>query len=132
MSTRNRTGKATKDIFSKTTGAPSRKPPKDTPAEKQVPEPDAETAAAAKEPRGRGRPAVHAEAWSKVTTVLFNRQIVFLDRLGVDIREQSGKGMNRTEIIRALIDALEGSGLEVTAVQSEAELRDLVTARLQQ
>jgi len=32
--------------------------------------------------RRPGRPPVHDEAWTKVTVVLFNRQIVFLDRLG--------------------------------------------------
>ena len=31
--------------------------------------------------RRPGRPPVHDEAWTKVTVVLFNRQIVFLDRL---------------------------------------------------
>ena len=31
--------------------------------------------------RKPGRPPVHDEAWTKVTVVLFNRQIVFLDRL---------------------------------------------------
>ena len=28
--------------------------------------------------RRPGRPPIHAEAWTKVTVVLFNRQIVFL------------------------------------------------------
>ena len=43
--------------------------------------------AAARKP---GRPPVHDEAWTKVTVVLFNRQIVFLDRLAANIRAQSG------------------------------------------
>ena len=40
--------------------------------------------------RRPGRPPVHEEAWTKVTVVLFNRQIVFLDRLAANIRAQSG------------------------------------------
>ena len=35
---------------------------------------------------GRGRPPVHQETWSKVSVVLFDRQIVHLDRLATDIR----------------------------------------------
>src|SRR4051794_12090990 len=49
----------------------------------------------------RGRPPVHRESWSKVSVVLFDRQIVHLDRLATDIRGRSGKILNRAEIIRA-------------------------------
>ena len=37
-------------------------------------------------PKKRGRRPSHTEHWTKVTVVLFDRQIVFLDRLGADIR----------------------------------------------
>ena len=80
--------------------------------------------------RRPGRPPTHEDAWTKVTTVLFNRQIAYLDRLGVDIRLNTGKPVNRTEIIRALVDALEGSGLDVTQTANEGELRELLTAKL--
>ena len=43
--------------------------------------------------RRPGRPPVHEEAWTKVTVVLFNRQIVFLDRLAANIRAQSGAAL---------------------------------------
>jgi hypothetical protein len=79
---------------------------------------------------GRGRPPVHQETWSKVSVVLFDRQIVQLDRLATDIRGKSGKALNRAEIIRALIDALIDSGMDVTASGSEADLRARVTRRL--
>src|SRR5262249_52514431 len=55
---------------------------------------------------GPGRPPVHSETWSKVSVVLFDRQIVHLDRLSTAIRGASGKTLNRAEIIRALIDGL--------------------------
>jgi hypothetical protein len=61
---------------------------------------------------GPGRPPVHNETWSKVSVVLFDRQILHLDRLATDIRGRSGKVMNRAEIIRALIDGLIESGME--------------------
>ena len=77
----------------------------------------------------RGRPPIHQESWSKVSVVLFDRQIVQLDRLATDIRGKSGKVLNRAEIIRALIDAFIDSGMEIGA-GSEADLRARVARRL--
>src|SRR5713101_1955899 len=79
---------------------------------------------------GPGRPPVHSESWSKVSVVLFDRQIVHLDLLASDIRGHSGRALNRAEIIRALIDGLIDSGLDVTATASEADLRSRVARRL--
>ena len=73
---------------------------------------------------------MHQEAWSKVSVVLFDRQVVHLDRLAGDIRGKSGKGLNRAEIIRALIDGLLDSGMDVTGSASEADLRARVARRL--
>ena len=84
-------------------------------------------------PRGkamRGRPPVHQETWSKVSVVLFDRQVTHLDRLATDIRGKSGRLLNRAEIIRALIDGLIDSGMDVTATASEADLRARVARRL--
>ena len=79
---------------------------------------------------GRGRPPVHQETWSKVSVVLFDRQIIQLDRLATDIRGRSGKAFNRAGIIRALIDGLIDSGMDITATGSEADLRARVARRL--
>jgi hypothetical protein len=79
---------------------------------------------------GRGRPPVHKETWSKVSVVLFDRQIVHLDRLAIDIRGANGKVLNRAEIIRALIDGLIDSGMDVTSTASESDLRARVARRL--
>lgn len=78
----------------------------------------------------RGRPPVHQETWSKVSVVLFDRQILHLDRLSTDIRGRSGKVLNRAEIIRALIDGLIDSGMDITGAASEADLRGRVARRL--
>jgi hypothetical protein len=101
-------GKTAKDIFAATTAAP-------VPAEDTRP--------------GPGRPALHEEAWSKVTVVLLNRHIVFLDRLATDIRERTGTAIKRAEIIRALIDVLAESDLDLTSATSAAELKALLAAR---
>jgi hypothetical protein len=86
--------------------------------------------AAAPAKLGRGRPPVHLETWSKVSVVLFDRQILQLDRLSTDGRSKNGRTFNRAEIIRALIDGLLDSGMDVTASLSEADLRARISRRL--
>ena len=83
-------------------------------------------------PKGRrpGRPPIHNEAWTKVTVVLFNRQIVFLDRLAANIRAQSGAAISRAQLIRALLDAVADSDVELTSAMSEADLKATLLARL--
>ena len=79
---------------------------------------------------GPGRPPVHSETWSKVSVVLFDRQIHQLDRLATEIRVKTGKVLNRAEIIRSLIDGLIDSGMDITSAASEADLRGRVARRL--
>jgi hypothetical protein len=62
--------------------------------------------------------------------VLFDRQIHDLDRLTKSMRDRNGKAMNRAEIIRALIDGLIESGMDVVGAGSEARLRAHVARRL--
>ena len=81
-------------------------------------------------PKKRGRRPSHTEHWTKVTVVLFDRQIVFLDRLGADIRATNGVAISRAHVIRALIDALTESDLDLTGTRSEADLKAILTARL--
>ncbi len=73
---------------------------------------------------------MHQETWSKVSVVLFDRQIVHLDRLSTDLRGKTGKALNRAEIIRALIDGLLDSGMDINSSASEADLRARVARRL--
>jgi hypothetical protein len=80
--------------------------------------------------RGPGRPPIHDEAWTKVTVVLFNRQIVFLDRLAANIRAQSGAAISRATLLRSLVDALSDADVDLTAATSEADLKATLLARL--
>jgi len=80
--------------------------------------------------RKPGRPPVHDEAWTKVTVVLFDRQIVFLDRLAANIKAQSGVTISRAQLIRALLDAVAGADLDLAAATSEVELKTTILARL--
>jgi hypothetical protein len=80
--------------------------------------------------RRPGRPPVHSEAWTKVTVVLFDRQIHFLDGLTATIRAKSGAGISRAQLIRALIDAVNEANLDLTASTSEAEVKATLAALL--
>ena len=80
--------------------------------------------------RRPGRPPVHDEAWTKVTVVLFNRQIVFLDRLAANIRARSGAAISRAQLIRALLDAVAEGDIDLTSATSEADLTATLLARL--
>jgi hypothetical protein len=78
----------------------------------------------------RGRRPSHAERWTKVTVVLMDRQIVFLDRLVANIRAANGASISRAHLIRALIDALAQSDLDLTSSRSERDLAKVLAARL--
>ena len=78
------TGKKSKDIFTKT-----------TPAERS------EVALASK-----GR----AEPYQKVTVCLYDRQVLWLDKVALDILEQKGRHVNRAKLIRLILDATVKAG----------------------
>jgi hypothetical protein len=80
--------------------------------------------------RGPGRPPVHAEAWTKVTVVLFDRQIEYLDSLSSRIRAQTGAALSRAQLIRALVDAVADAGLDLSSARSEADLKASLVSRL--
>jgi hypothetical protein len=78
----------------------------------------------------RGRPRTHREAWTKVSVVMFDRQILELDRLTAAIRANTGVNLTRAEVIRALLDALNESRLDVASVVSGAQLKRLILQKL--
>jgi hypothetical protein len=86
-----------------------------------------EAATPASPQRRRGRRPSHAEHWTKVTVVLFSRQVVFLDRLIADIRATSGAAISRAHLIRV---PLADSDLDLTGTRSEADLTAVLTHRL--
>ncbi len=44
------------------------------------------------------------EPQMKITLYLFHRQVVFLERIALEILERTGKRVGRAEMIRALVD----------------------------
>jgi len=83
-----------------------------------------------KRTRARGRPRTHREAWTKVSVVMFERQVLELDRLTTTIRGKTGAHLTRAEVIRALLDALGESRLDITTVISGAQLKSILTEKL--
>ena len=71
----------------------------------------------------RGRPAIHDDKWSKVSVVLFDRQVVRLDDVVNAIHRRKGIGLTRAALIRALIDGVLDSKFELTTISSEKDLR---------
>ena len=71
----------------------------------------------------RGRPFVHSDEWSKVSVVLFNRQIIRLDGAVTIMRKRTGKPLNRAAVTRALIDGVLDSDFDLTTITSEKDLR---------
>jgi hypothetical protein len=61
---------------------------------------------------------------------MFERQVLELDRLTTTIRAKSGAHLTRAEVIRALLDALNESRLDVTTVLSGAHLKRLLAQKL--
>lgn len=73
---------------------------------------------------------MHSEAWTKVSVVMFERQILELDKLTTTIRSKTGATLTRAEVIRSLLDALDESRLDVTNVASGAQLKRMVLQKL--
>lgn len=61
---------------------------------------------------------------------MFERQVLELDRLTTAIRSKTGANLTRAEVIRALLDALNESRLDVTTVLSGAQLKRLLSQKL--
>jgi hypothetical protein len=82
-------------------------------------------------PRRRpGRPPIHVESWTKVTVVLFDRQIAYLDRIVATIGTQGRTKISRAQLIRALIDAAAEANLDLSESVTEAELRAAILSRM--
>jgi len=77
-------------------------------------------------PSHRGPPIVHTEPWAKITVVLLDRHVAYLDRIAIDIRLKHGKAISRAEIIRGLIEAAFQSGIDLSQAESTDALVGLL------
>lgn len=113
-------GKSADDIF-------SAKPKKHV--EQPVPKP-VEHEAPKEEKQARGRPIEHKEGWSKVTVVLLDKQIHWLDQLASTIRLNTKAAISRAELIRAAIAAIEESDIDLSNIGSEQGIKNILLEKL--
>jgi hypothetical protein len=113
-------GKSADDIFSAKPKQQQVVDPVITPREYEAP----------KEKQGRGRPLEHKEGWSKVTVVLLDKQIHWLDQLASTIRLNTKAAISRAELIRAAIAAIEESEIDLSNITSEQTIKDALLEKL--
>ncbi len=66
------------------------------------------------------------ETWSKITVVLLDRHVAYLDRIAVDIRLQRGIAISRAELIRGLIEASSKTAVELSDATGNPEMVNLL------
>ncbi len=66
------------------------------------------------------------ETWSKITVVLLDRHVAYLDRIAVDIRLQRGIAISRAELIRGLIEASSKTAVELSDASGNPEMVNLL------
>lgn len=82
------------------------------------------------EKQARGRPIEHKEGWSKVTVVLLDKQIHWLDQLASTIRLNTKAAISRAELIRAAIAAIEESDIDLSSIGSEQAVKEILLEKL--
>ena len=70
------------------------------------------------------------ESGKKVMFILQNQQIACLDHIVADIRAKTGTIIKRTEVVRAFVEALAKSRIDLTTATSEAEIAAILTKKL--
>jgi hypothetical protein len=73
------------------------------------------------------RPGSSVESWSKITVVLLDRQVAYVDGIAVDIRLRHSVAISRAELIRGLIEAVVQSGLDLSDASTSEEMVEMVS-----
>jgi hypothetical protein len=81
-------------------------------------------------PKTMETPTVGSSVENKLTVILPPGQVDFLDRLSLEIRSKTKAKVRRTEIIRALIAGLMGSGMDLTGFGTEEDIAAAIVERL--
>lgn len=71
-------------------------------------------------------PITHADSWAKITVVLLDRHVAYLDRIAVDIRLEHGFAISRAELIRSLIEAASQSGLVLSDAANMKQMIEML------
>lgn len=76
--------------------------------------------------RDQAPPVPPGETWSKITVVLLDRHVAYLDRIAVDIRLQRGIAISRAELIRGLIEAASRTSVTLSDAPGNPEMISLL------
>jgi hypothetical protein len=77
--------------------------------------------------REQTRPVSQPDSWAKITVVLLDRHVAYLDRIAVDIRLQHGFAISRAELIRSLIEASAQSGLVLSDASDVKQMVEMLS-----
>ena len=66
----------------------------------------------------------------KVTLLLSNLHIAWLDEIGIGIRSRTGAVIRRSSLVRAMLKALNQANLDLSLCKSEEEIRETILACL--
>ncbi|MGZ5446406.1 MAG: hypothetical protein ACXW5U_32260 [Thermoanaerobaculia bacterium] len=77
--------------------------------------------------RSIGRPTVLHEPWAKITVVMDHRQVAYLDLVGVAIRVRHFTAITRAEIVRALVEFMEKSGIDFSKFSTVEAMVEYLT-----
>jgi hypothetical protein len=69
------------------------------------------------------RPSPQPDSWAKITVVLLDRHVAYLDRFAVDIRLEHGFAISRAELIRGLVEAASQSGV---VLSDAADIKQMI------
>ena len=74
----------------------------------------------------RGPSGVSGETWSKITVVLLDRHVAYLDGIAVDIRLERGVALSRAELIRGLIEAASRTRVTLSDATNNPQMVELL------
>lgn len=77
-----------------------------------------------------GRPKVHREETLKTVITIRKNQLIWLDRLALEVRDKSDQIIDRGLLIRAFIDAVLESKIDLTGIADEESAKDIIVKKL--
>jgi len=98
--------------------------------EKKNTQPNGEDPIPEEENRGRGRPKKFDDNKKKTTVSFQLEDIVWLDRLCADILSNTKKVIDRGDIIRACVEALHESRIDLSHVGSPDDVKEMLLRKL--
>lgn len=76
-----------------------------------------------------GRPSLPTD-YAKASLTLKLQDILWLDRLSADIREQTGEVLDRGAILRGVLSAVQDSEIDLRKCKTEKEIADTMAKKL--